>query len=309
VKPTRSAYVPGLVFGVLGLPFAAWGLWLAAERLAIVLNWPEVPAVVSDSRVETRGSNHAARIRVRFETPDGVVETEADHDYRYGGHATIAEAVEDRAKGSGVVVRYDPKDPRKARLEAGFNFATFGMSLLLLVAAACFGGISLLALRSARLQNDRAADVRLVGRFVLAIGVAFVVSGLALVPGALERRKWPHVTATVDRADVYARSDSSPRKGRSATTWYVVRAYLAYQYEGRVYVSPMDEGSQRNEKEAERIAASIPRGAPRTIRVEPRHPNRIDRIDSWPFLLPVTFLGVGLLLCWIVRLLLRRYAR
>jgi hypothetical protein len=321
LKPTRSAYVPGLVFGVLGVPFAAWGLWVGAQRLSILLHWPEVPAFVSDSRVETRGSKHAARIRVRFETPDGVVETEADHDYRYSGHASAAEAVERFAKGTRVSVRQDPDDAKKVRLEADFNFATFGMSLLLLVAASSFFGIALLALRSGRLQvaADAAAtqdakeavkrrDVRLMARFVLAIAIVFVVAGLALLPGALAQRRWPHVTATIDRADVYARSDSSTRKGRS-TTHYVVRLFLAYQHEGRQYLAPMDESSRRSEKEAERIAANIPRGAHRTIRVDPRRPNRIDRIDSWPLALPVIFVGVGLLLSWIVRLLLRRYAR
>ena len=314
--------MPGVVFAALGVPFATWGLWLAAQRLAIVLSWPAAPAVVTESRVETRGSRHEARIRVRFETPDGAIETEADHDHRYGGHATIAEAVEEYAQGSRVVVRYDPKDARTARLDPGFNLATFGICLVLLAAAASFGGIGLLALRSGRLQNVAAAaktkdarttaehkDVRLVGRFVLAIGIVFVIAGLALIPGALAQRQWPHVTATVDRADVYARSDSSPRKGTSATTRYVVRVFLAYQHEGRVYVSPMDEGSHRNRKEAERLAASIGLGAPRTIRIDPRHPNRVDRIDSWPLALPLTFLVVGLLLVWIVRLLLRRYAR
>ncbi len=62
----KGAYVPGLVFAALGVPFAAWGLWLGAQRLAIVLNWPEASAVVTESRVETRGSRHTARIRVRF---------------------------------------------------------------------------------------------------------------------------------------------------------------------------------------------------------------------------------------------------
>jgi len=304
----KGASVPGLVFAALGVPFAGIGLWLGVQRLAIVLSWPEAPAVVSESRVETRGASHAARIRVRFETPKGVVETDAEHDHRYGRHATIAEAVERYTTGTHVAVRYDPEDAKKARLEAGFNLETFGLCLVLLAAAASFGGVGLLALRSGRSQTA-ADEVRLVGGFVLAIGAVFVVSGLAMLPGALAQRRWPQVTARVDRADVYARSDSSPRKGRSATTWYVVRVYLAYEQDGRGYVSPMDEASHREEAMAQRIAGDMVRGAPRTIRVDPRHPNRIDRIDSWPLALPSVFVGVGLLLCGIVRLLLRRYAR
>lgn len=310
-RPPGTSLVPAIVFGAIGVPFAAWAFWLLAERLVIALRWPEARATVTDSKVETRGSQYAARIRVRFETPGGVVETEVAHDHRFGGHATIAEAVELYPKGSEAGVRYAPLDPRRARLEAGFNLETFGLPLVLVAAAASFGGIGLLAFQSARLQRAGAErqGLALTARFVWAVGVAFLVCGFAMLPGALERRRWPRVTATVDRVDVYARSDTGPGKHRSRTTRYVVREHLAYQHAGRMYFSPLLAGSHRSRQDALRIANGVPRGAPREIRADPNHPHRIDRVDSWPLALPGIFFGTGLLVWWIARLLLRRYAR
>jgi hypothetical protein len=320
VKPLPAS-VPGLVFAAIGLPFVVWGLWLGSQRLKIVLAWPEAPAVVTDSRVETAGSRHQARIQVRFETPEaGVVETAVEHDFRYEPHARIAEAVELYAKGSAALVRYDPEDPERARLEAGFNLATFGMSLILLGGGASFGGIGLLALRSERLQRAAAEaktkrekksaqrrDVRTIALFVLAIGVALAVTGVAVFPGAIEQRSWPQLTARVERADVFARSSTGPRPGKGrGSTFYVVRLFLAYEHEGKTYVTPIEAGSSRSEEDSERMAAAVPKGEARTIRVNPRRPYRVAKLDAWPLVFPSAFLLAGVLVTGVAVLILRR---
>lgn len=269
----RGAHVPGLVFSAIGLVPFGFGLFLAAGRGVQVSSWMEVEAVVAESRIETKGSQHAARIRVRFETDDGPVETEPAHDLRYMGYASVAEALERHPIGGPAWIRYDADDPQRARLDAGWNLATFGLPLLLLGAGAVFLGLGALALRSGQLSlaaaeapsPEAAADawrreVVLVALFVLGIGVVMAVAGAAMVPGALEERTWPVATARVERGDVYARTSSGSGKFSRTVTSYVARLLVSYEQGGRSYLSTLDAGSSQDKQKAERLLASIPIG-------------------------------------------------
>lgn len=295
-----------------------FGFFLIADRAVVVLSWPEAEAVVTDSRIETRGSQHAARIRVRFESPEGPVETEPLHDYRSGTYAWIAETLERFPTGGEAAIRYDPDDPQRARLEAGLNLGTFGLGLLLASAGVVFGGVGALAFRSARLSREAAgaasreaaaraerSEVRTVAFFVLTIGVVMALSGAALLPSAILVRSWPMVTARVERGDVYSRTSSGTGKAGSVT-YYVARLYVAYEHEGRAYVATIDAGSSRERRQAERLVASIPRGDPRSIRVNPQRPHRIKPLGSWPLVLPMAFLVSGLMVSAVALWLLRR---
>jgi len=313
-----GAYLPGLVFSIIGLvPFVV-GAWIAMRRGAEVISWPEAEGVVTQSRVETKGSRHAARIRVRFESDDGVLEIEPAHDYRYGGYASAAEALERYPLNGAALVRYDPSDPRSARLEAGFNLATFGLPLVLLGAGAVFGGVGALALRSGRLSltaveaasadvaaSARRGETRLVAGFVLGIGVLMAVGGAVLLPGALEVRGWPAVTGRVERSEIYTRTSSGSGKVKRTITTHVARLFLAYELEGRSFVTPHDAKSSQSKARIERFLASSPPGSSWPVRVNPQRPHRVIALDSWPLVLPAVLLGVGGLVSWLALMLFR----
>ncbi len=313
--------VPGLVFCAIGLVPLVIGLVMAGDRAAVVLSWPEAPAVVAESRLETKGSRHEARIRVRFETDDGPVEAEPAHDYQSNDHAWIAETLERFPKGAEAGVRYDPDDPRRARLDAGFNLATFGMSLILLAAGAVFLGVGALALRSGQLSREAATarspedkahahrrEVWSVGLFVLAIGAVMELAGAAMLPGAFEERTWPVATARVEKSDIYTRSHSRTGKHGGSVTYYVARLFLSYEHEGRALLAPLDAGSFQDRRKTERLLASIPAGERREDRVNPRRPHRIRPMNSWPLALPAAFLVAGALVVAVAVWVIRRYA-
>ncbi len=315
----RGAHVPGLVFCAIGLAPFVIGLYLAVDRAVVVMSWTVAEAVVAESRVETKGSQHAAKIRVRFAPDDVSVETEPAHDHRYGGYAAAAEAVEQYPIGGTAWIRYDPDDPRRARLDAGFNLATFGFALLLLAAGAAFLGVGLLALRSGQSSIEaaeasspeaaaraRRREVVLVAVFVAGIGGAMAVGGAAVLPSALESRNWPVVAARVERGDVYSRTSSGSGKHSRSVTSYVARLYVSYEHEGRSFVSTLDAGSSQDRQKTERLLASIPKGELRSVRVNPRRPHRIQSLGEWPLALPVVFLVTGSLIAAIALGLLRR---
>jgi hypothetical protein len=313
--------VPAVVFCMLGLVPLAIGLFLAADRAVVVLRWPEAPAVVTESRIETKGSQHAARIRVRFEAEDGPVEVEPAHGHQSADYATVAEALERLPAGAETFVRYDPDDPRRARLEPAFDLATFGSSLLLLAASAVLLGVGALAFRSVRLAREAASarspeekahaqrrDVWGVGLFVLAIGAFMAIGGAALLPSAIEERSWPVAAARVDRGDVYTRSVSRTGKHAGSVTYHVARLFLAYEHEGRSLLAPLDVGQFQDRKKTEALLASIAKGAQREIRVNPRRPQRIRAMSSWPLALPIVLIAVGGLVTWVAVFVIRRYA-
>jgi hypothetical protein len=313
--------IPGLVFCALGLVPLVIGLYLAADRAVVLLSWREAAATVVDSRIETRGSQHAARIRVRFESEDGPVEAEAVHDQNSSDYASIAETLELYPRGGEATVHYDPDDPRRARLDAGFNLATFGMSLILLAAGAVLLGIGALALRAGRLSHEasvassaeakaqaRRREVWTVGLFVLAIGAVMALGGAAMVPGALEERTWPVATATVEKSNIYTRSSSRSGKHGGSVTYYVARLYLSYEHEGRTLLAPLDAGSFQDKRKTERLLASIPIGDRREVRVHPRRPHRIRPMNDWPLALPAVFLVAGGLVVVVAVSVIRRYA-
>lgn len=304
------ARAPGYVFTGIGLALFAVGLFLAGDRLIVISRWPEALGRVTESRVEGSGGRLAARIRVRYSAGDQTVETEPAHAYLSVHYPWVSEAVERFPPGSEAPVRYDPDHPSRARLEAGPNLQTFGLSLLLLGGGAFFGAVGALAFHLAGLDRRsregdpqraaaaKRAERRAVALFVGAIGLAFVAASIATAPAAVATLAWPVLTPRVDKTEVYARSDRGLR-GRSVTR-YVGRLYLAYERDGRAFLSAIDRrGTSSDRATMERLLAAIPREGPPPIRVDPARPHRIQWADSWPLLLPGVFLGVGILVSFV----------
>lgn len=293
------------MFGGIGLFLLSFGLVQATRRAVVLLTWPEARAVVTASQVEKAGQKHRARIRVRFLAKSETIETEAGHDYEGKAYAWIAEAVARHPRGSETVVRYDRSHPETARLDPRFDLRTFGVPLLSAFAGLVFGGVGLLAFRSAKQhasslmadsEHDRQRAARLeflgVGGFVLAIGVACVVAALAVLPSRLEARRWPVVEAMFDHGDIVS---EDVQVGKRGGTVYVPRLYLTYVVDREEYVSTIRlRTSSGNREKIEKLVATIPKGQIYRIRVDPGHPHRVEPEDAWPLLLPGILLFAGL---------------
>jgi hypothetical protein len=132
------------------------------------------------------------------------------------------------------------------------------------------------------------------------------VGGAAVLPAALETRTWPVVAARVERGDVYSRTSSGSGKHSRSVTSHVARLYLAYEHEGRSFVSTLDAGSSQDRQKTETLLAAIPKGELRSVRVNPRRPHRIQSLGAWPLVLPAVFIVAGSSISAIALGLLRR---
>lgn len=326
MPPVNTAGLPGnrgasrwagLVFGGLGFVMFVWGLGMIADRLVVFHTWPEIEARVIESRIETKGSQHSALIRVEYDLPNRKITTRPDSDYRSGKYGWIAETVDRFPVGGTAPVRYNPRDPQKARLEVGVNFNTLGLPLLLVGIGLVFWGVGALATRSARLARgeanarNRAEAARLarnqyrgVAGFVGVIGLASLGAGMALLRPALAGREWPVVTARVERTDIFTRSTRAEK--HSSTTFYVGRVFVAYEFGGKSYQTayPLRNASSDRAK-TERVLAAIRPGDPRDVRVDPGNPYQAVPVDYWPLVLPGVFLLAGLVVTGVAVLVLR----
>ena len=293
------------MFGGIGLLLFSFGLVQSTRRAVVLLTWPEAHAVVTASSIEKSGQNHRARLQVRFLANSETIETEVEHDFEGKAYAWIAEAAARHPKGSETVVRYDPRHPETAQLDPRFGLRTFGVSLLSAFAGLVFGGVGLLAFRSAKQHasslmadsvHGRQQAARLeflgVGGFVLVIGVACVVAALAILPSRLEARRWPVVEARFDHGDVVS---GHVKAGKRGGTVYVPRLYLTYAVDRKEYVSTIRlRTSSGSREKMEKLVATLPKGQIYRIRVDPEHPHRVEPEDAWPLLLPGVFLFAGL---------------
>ncbi|MBK9091098.1 MAG: DUF3592 domain-containing protein [Holophagales bacterium] len=293
------------MFGGIGLLLFSYGLVHSTRRAVVLLTWPEARTVVTASQVEKAGQKHRARLEVRFLANSETIETESGHDYEGKAYAWIAEAVARHPRGSETVVRYDRSHPETALLDRRFDLRTFGVPLLSAFAGLVFGGVGLLAFRSANLHasslmadsehgRQRAARLEFlgVGGFVLAIGVACVVAALAVLPSRLEARRWPVVEARFDHGDVVS---ENVQVGKRGGTVYVPRLFLTYVVDRKEYVSTIRlRTSSGHREKTERLVAKIPKGQIYRIRVDPGRPHRVEAEDAWPLLLPGVLFFAGL---------------
>lgn len=284
------------------------GLGMGVDRLVVFSTWPEVEARVIESRLVTSGSQHSALIRVEFGLADRKIISLPASDYRSGNYGWIAATVDRFPVGGTAPVRHHPRDPEKTRLEVGANFNTLGPPLLLIGVGLLFWGVGVLATRSARLgqgeanARTRAEAARLargqylgVAAFVGVIGLASLGAGAALLHPALVKREWPVTTAQAVRTDVFTRT-SHARK-HHATTFYVGRVYVAYEFDGQRFESAIvlqDSSSDRTK--TERLVAAIKPGDPWAVRVNPRNPYEAESADAWPLALPGVFLFAGIVI-------------
>lgn len=318
LAPRRPNRWAGLVFGLLGVIGFAAGAGMTLQRLIILHSWRETDARVIASRVETVGSQYRARLVVTFEAAGQSVESEPEHDYRGSKHGWIAEAVDRYPVGATTVVHRDPRIPARTRLEVGWNFSTFAFPLILLAAGTVFGGIGLLADRSAVLEatentSRRARDARRLERaqylgvaaFLGFISLGMLVSAVLLLQPAWERRGWPVITARVERSDIFVRSRVNLGKHHTSTNTYVGRLFLSYEVAGRSYESVAEAGTSSDREEIVRRLASLPPGTPWRVRHNPRNPHETAAVHGWPMVLPGVFLFAGLLVAGIVVLLVR----
>lgn len=311
----------GLVFGGLGFAGVASGLFLLIDRLAILNTWTEVEARVIESRIVTSGSQHAALIRVQFETNGHSVITEPASDYRSSKYGWIAETIDRLPVGGTAMIRYHPRNPEKSRLEVGVNFNTFGTPALLAGIGLVFGGVGVLAYRSGQLSKreadarTRAEAVRLargqyfgVAAFIGVIGIASYGAGIVLLRPALEQRKWPVVSGRVERSDIFTRLTQSNK--HSPTTYYVGRLYVTYEFAEHPYRTALVlRNSSTNRETTERMLAAIKPGDVWPVRVNPANPHDAAAADAWPLLLPGAFLFAGLVVSVVTVLVVRSAPR
>lgn len=312
---------PGIVFGGIGFVMFAVGLGLLVDRLVIYYTWPEIEARVVESRVEPKGSQHSAIIRVQFEVGGRAITSEPASDFRSNNYGWVAEAVDRHPVGGTTTVRHHPREPQRTRLDVGFNFNTFGTALLLIPIGLLFKGVGFLADRHAQLERAESSAATEAEKaslkrgqylgmavFIGIIALVFLGPGIFLLRPALDERGWPTIAGTVEKTDIFTRTSNSRKHG--PTTFYVGRVYVSYAFGERTYHSALDlSDSSTDRAKVERRLEGIKPGGLWNVRVNPADPYTIKSTDSWPLLLPGVFLFVGLVVGFVTWLIVRSAPR
>ncbi len=95
------------------------------------LSWPQVPANISKCKIEENsdGDGTTWKVKVLYDySVEGVSYSGDRIAYGYGGSSTREEhkAIHDKLiNANAVFVKYDPADPNKSVLAAGFDRSTF----------------------------------------------------------------------------------------------------------------------------------------------------------------------------------------
>ena len=138
---SRFPYVLSGIFVLVGAAIAGYGLF-AIARARRSASWPDVPGVITKSRVSSGDQSHAPDVAYAY-TVDGVA---------YEGDAIapafpVASSTDDYARrrialypvGARVSVYHDPDAPATAVLEPGASKGTF-VPLVFGLMFATFGG-------------------------------------------------------------------------------------------------------------------------------------------------------------------------
>lgn len=210
----RQAYTFGAVMTLIGAAIAGYGLWSVGQAEATA-DWPIVPGLVTESRVETvDGGDRAATFRpaVKYEyevAGVGYVADQISLGWREESPAAARRAVNRYPAGAEVDVRHDPDDPGGAVLEPVVPV----LSWLPVAGGAGLIGIGLLTIglgvkyagRSKKLKKSLALPV--MGAVFLAFGLGAVVLGGGEAVKAGRSDGWPEAPGVV-RLSKVTRSQS-----------------------------------------------------------------------------------------------------
>ncbi len=129
-------FIFGGLFVVFSLPF----FW---RQVQVLRSWPEAEAQVLRSEVVTEPSAghdmvYRAKLQVLY-TVNGNPITSDLTSFESSNYDATLRRTEQFPVGSHHAVRYDPADPARARIGAGWNRTYFALPLIMLAMAAVFG--------------------------------------------------------------------------------------------------------------------------------------------------------------------------
>ena len=142
------------LFVILSIPFF-WG------QVRVLRSWPVRQAVVTRSEVVTEPAGrhdqiYSAHIHIVYVVDGQPVMAELT-SFQSSNYAETVQRAEEFPPGSRRAIRYDPKDPRQARIGAGWNRRFFAVPLITLACGLLFGLLAagfLIAARSFPARRD-----------------------------------------------------------------------------------------------------------------------------------------------------------
>ncbi len=152
-----------VLLGVANLILCALCVILSApffwQQYRVLQTWPETEAQVIHSEVVTQPAPphqqlYAASLQVLYSV-DGKPITAELISFQSQNYQQTADQVAQFRVGSRHLIRYDPNDPKQARLGAGWNLRFFIVPLVMLGMGAIFGGIAAVLLTVARYLHPR----------------------------------------------------------------------------------------------------------------------------------------------------------
>jgi len=186
-NPTR---IIGYVFIPIGIVLLGVAGWLAEQRREILNNWPEVQAEVTHSELtysrSRSGSSMYSAVYVFRYTADGREFMSRDGPgYSTSSYSSMEEKVKKYAPATRHPIRYNPANPQEIRIEAGYNFSTFGIPLGVAAGGLVFFGLGLgVARTGGRSRYTDLVNCPACGRQTLAGHPSCIRCGAALPPTA-----------------------------------------------------------------------------------------------------------------------------
>ncbi|HTV65032.1 MAG TPA: DUF3592 domain-containing protein [Bryocella sp.] len=124
------------LFLTLSIPLF-WG------QIRILRSWPVRQAVVVHSAVVSEpsgrhGQVYSAHIEIAYVVGGKAITTELT-SFQSSNYAQTVRRAEEFPAGSRYVIRYDPNDPKLARIDASWNRRFFALPLITLGCGAVFG--------------------------------------------------------------------------------------------------------------------------------------------------------------------------
>lgn len=316
--PGPTIYIPAIVFGAIGAILLVAVLIIVARNLVVLSTWRRAVATVIHSDVEDLKGNYRARIEVQLTDEFGGSRARVENGTRGSNYAWVRGKVESYSPGTSHPVHIHPDDPRRVRVNVGFNWDTFLIPSILGGAGLLFalvGGLAFASARRSRLVAE-ATDEKTVrrlqrfemvaaGGFVLFIGVSFLAVGVLTFPTAMKQTRWPLIDGTVVTTQVLTRSSGS---GKYRTTTYYALAKMRHRAGGTETVSPVDirvsAGSRKRLEE--KLAERFPSGSTHQLRQSPENPHDVRIASESIFALPLIFSIAGVAVTALAVFVLRK---
>lgn len=152
-------FLRGLGFSLvfLGINLLGASLWTGYRPYKIMETWPTAEGEVVHTEIYSRttrplgaqaasGTIYGAASVFRYAVDGQPYLSQADNGYRTSSQAEMAKWVQQFAEGTHHTIRYDPADPSRISLAAGFDAASFAPALAFLRWALVLGAVGLLLL-------------------------------------------------------------------------------------------------------------------------------------------------------------------